>query len=467
MAWVPTHWVPDGGMAVWASPDSSARPILTVAERVELVVDQRLGDWASVRAENGWTGWVDARRLVELQPAATRCRSCGAPLPAVFLNCPNCGASTSDPAESLIVPLPLPIPLSGPGPQELTQTQTSSFGQPPTAAPASTSPVLPSGGVRAPNPGGMPRIPVPVLLGTIGIVVVVAIVSVSGLGLVNTHSPQQTAPQQTDFGGTTPVTPPQSVSGPSISLVPINMTVTDLGSGYASVVLSLGVTNTGDEPGSAMLAGQPSLTVAEGRVYQSEFAIENPLNRVTTQGVMVPPGMTLCGYHVQFSIPSAAHPQTFSLPPVGTVDLTKTLGACPQPPTANLSNSFLAKVPSGSQDPGFSLTVNGPATAFQGQWGDGYKVNVTLKNNSTLDPVGAEVALITDKGLLVYVDATPGTNGCGGDAGFGNPGVTASATMCFLTDTGNPQDQPYEGGNPVALFVQSTTGAWGLASLPR
>jgi hypothetical protein len=461
MAWVPTHSVPDGGMAVWASPDSSARPILTVAERVELVVDQRLGDLASVRAENGWTGWVDGRRLVELQPAATHCRSCGAPLPAVLQNCPNCGASTSDSAESLIVPLPLPIPLSAPAPQELPQTQTSSFEQPPTAAPANASPVLHSGGVRAPSTGGRPRVPVPVLLGTIGIVVVVAIVSVSGLGLLNTHSPQQTTPQQ-NFGGTTPVATSQSVSGPSISLVLITMTVTDLGSGYSSVVLSLGVTNTGDAPGSAMLAGQPSLTVAEGRTYQDEFAIENPLNRVTTDGVTVPPGMTLCGYHTQFSLPSAAHPQTFALPPVGSVDLTKPLGACPQPSTANLTNSFLAKVPSGSQDQGFVITVNGQATAYQDNFGDGFKVNVTLKNNNPLDPIGLSVELITDKGTFAGAATYPNALG-----DFGNPGVTASTTLSFETDTGNPQDQPYEGGNPVALFIQSTTGAWGLASLPR
>jgi len=35
-----------------------------VPERVELVVDQHSGDWALVRAVNGWTGWVDYRRLI-------------------------------------------------------------------------------------------------------------------------------------------------------------------------------------------------------------------------------------------------------------------------------------------------------------------------------------------------------------------------------------------------------------------
>jgi SH3-like domain-containing protein len=31
---------------------------------LELQLLQQVGDWAQVRASNGWTGWVDARRLL-------------------------------------------------------------------------------------------------------------------------------------------------------------------------------------------------------------------------------------------------------------------------------------------------------------------------------------------------------------------------------------------------------------------
>jgi hypothetical protein len=63
-AWTPTHLVPDEGMAAWAAPDPSLPPAVTLGGRLELVVAERAGDWARVVAVNGWTGWVDARRLV-------------------------------------------------------------------------------------------------------------------------------------------------------------------------------------------------------------------------------------------------------------------------------------------------------------------------------------------------------------------------------------------------------------------
>lgn len=63
-AWSPTHRVPDEGMAAWAAPDPSLPPLVTLGGRLELVVAERAGDWARVTAVNGWTGWVDGRRLV-------------------------------------------------------------------------------------------------------------------------------------------------------------------------------------------------------------------------------------------------------------------------------------------------------------------------------------------------------------------------------------------------------------------
>ena len=61
--WMPTHLVPPGGMAAWDAPDPSRPPMAQLAERVELVVEAGVGDWAQVRAANGWRGWVDGRLL--------------------------------------------------------------------------------------------------------------------------------------------------------------------------------------------------------------------------------------------------------------------------------------------------------------------------------------------------------------------------------------------------------------------
>jgi RsiW-degrading membrane proteinase PrsW (M82 family) len=59
----PTNHVPAGGLHSWQAPDP-AGPSTGLAGGLELQVVQRLGDWAQVRASNGWSGWVDARRLI-------------------------------------------------------------------------------------------------------------------------------------------------------------------------------------------------------------------------------------------------------------------------------------------------------------------------------------------------------------------------------------------------------------------
>jgi RsiW-degrading membrane proteinase PrsW (M82 family) len=63
-AWTPTHDVPDGGLQAWAAPNPAATPIATLAAGLDVAVAERAGDWARVTAVNGWTGWVDARRLI-------------------------------------------------------------------------------------------------------------------------------------------------------------------------------------------------------------------------------------------------------------------------------------------------------------------------------------------------------------------------------------------------------------------
>jgi RsiW-degrading membrane proteinase PrsW (M82 family) len=67
--WIPTHRVPPEGMPSWDQPDPS-RPMTPLAGTLPIVVARRIGDWAQVVASNGWTGWVDARRVVPIPTAA-------------------------------------------------------------------------------------------------------------------------------------------------------------------------------------------------------------------------------------------------------------------------------------------------------------------------------------------------------------------------------------------------------------
>lgn len=63
-AWSSTHLVPQGGLQAWAAPNPALPSVVTLEAGLDVVVADRAGDWARVVAVNGWTGWVDARRLV-------------------------------------------------------------------------------------------------------------------------------------------------------------------------------------------------------------------------------------------------------------------------------------------------------------------------------------------------------------------------------------------------------------------
>ena len=65
--WAPTHAVPAGGAPAWGAPDPAAPVIATLQAGLPLRVVGWAGDWAQVKAENGWTGWVDGRRLATLE----------------------------------------------------------------------------------------------------------------------------------------------------------------------------------------------------------------------------------------------------------------------------------------------------------------------------------------------------------------------------------------------------------------
>lgn len=78
--WLATHSVPAGGMPAWAEPNPELQPTAMLEARVRLSIAERRGDWARVVGSNGWTGWVDARRLAPLaapEPATAALPSMG------------------------------------------------------------------------------------------------------------------------------------------------------------------------------------------------------------------------------------------------------------------------------------------------------------------------------------------------------------------------------------------------------
>jgi len=66
--WTPSYTVPASGLQAWAQPDPSQPAVTTLAGDVGLEVVERRADWARVRAQNGWEGWIDGRRLLDSTP---------------------------------------------------------------------------------------------------------------------------------------------------------------------------------------------------------------------------------------------------------------------------------------------------------------------------------------------------------------------------------------------------------------
>lgn len=62
--WTSTHSVPEEGLPAWGSPDPSGAVVADLDPRLPVRVVGTRGEWAQVEASNGWTGWVDGRRLV-------------------------------------------------------------------------------------------------------------------------------------------------------------------------------------------------------------------------------------------------------------------------------------------------------------------------------------------------------------------------------------------------------------------
>ncbi len=65
--WTPTHRVPSTGMACYAAPDPATASGVRLDPWLDVQVIESRQGWSQVRCSNGWTTWVDGRRL-DVQP---------------------------------------------------------------------------------------------------------------------------------------------------------------------------------------------------------------------------------------------------------------------------------------------------------------------------------------------------------------------------------------------------------------
>ncbi|GAA3506214.1 hypothetical protein GCM10019016_133290 [Streptomyces prasinosporus] len=59
----PTHVVPEHGLSAWETPGPE-RPTVPLDPLLPVRLLERYGDWGHVLCSNGWSAWVDGRRLV-------------------------------------------------------------------------------------------------------------------------------------------------------------------------------------------------------------------------------------------------------------------------------------------------------------------------------------------------------------------------------------------------------------------
>lgn len=68
--WHPTHRVPPEGIGARAIPVADAGDVATLDPNASVRVVEQRGEWANVLSADGWSGWVDAGRLVR-EPEST------------------------------------------------------------------------------------------------------------------------------------------------------------------------------------------------------------------------------------------------------------------------------------------------------------------------------------------------------------------------------------------------------------
>ena len=95
-----THVAPPEGLQAWQAPDPSVPAVADVQAGVQMQLLERRGAWARVLFSNGWSGWVDGRRMVEAGP------------PRLESAAPGAAAETGRP-EPEPEPEPIDDPFSG------------------------------------------------------------------------------------------------------------------------------------------------------------------------------------------------------------------------------------------------------------------------------------------------------------------------------------------------------------------
>jgi hypothetical protein len=65
-AWAATHRAPREGMDAWSTPDPGVEPVTELDGGAEVQLISTAGEWAQVRGQNGWEGWVDGRLMEQI-----------------------------------------------------------------------------------------------------------------------------------------------------------------------------------------------------------------------------------------------------------------------------------------------------------------------------------------------------------------------------------------------------------------
>lgn len=64
---VASHRIPGEGLPAWRQPDPNASPEVTIGGGLLVqVLEQHANGWAHILCDNGWSAWVDGRRLVPI-----------------------------------------------------------------------------------------------------------------------------------------------------------------------------------------------------------------------------------------------------------------------------------------------------------------------------------------------------------------------------------------------------------------
>lgn len=74
-AFASTHVVPASGIDAYERADPAGPVVARLDPNLEVLVAERLGDWARIVCSNGWGAWVDGRQLVPRStPTAARAK---------------------------------------------------------------------------------------------------------------------------------------------------------------------------------------------------------------------------------------------------------------------------------------------------------------------------------------------------------------------------------------------------------